>query len=447
MAQVDTGIYQNLLRPPKSVQEYDAEAQQAEGNKLGLLLQRGQYDQQQRGVADDAAYRDAVRGFGADSGANANMLRVRGLGKQAMDYEKSALDASKTSTEVANLKKTGAKTDGDLMDASLKRYRTGLDFIETPQGAASWLKAQYEDPALSALMNSRGTFEEAIKHIPQTPAEFDQWRQKVAMGIENYSKKLQEDRKQDENERNNKAHQVIASRNASTSEGQLGVAQGNLGLRQREFTHQQGKDAMGDGAKPPAGYRYTADGSLEAIPGGPADLKAQAVAQQKASGGSDVDVALSTLRDAYDRLETGGGITSTKNGMLGNLAASTSSSGIGQATGRAFGTNNQSARNDIAMSRPALLAAMMKATGMSAKQMDSNAELKLWLATATDPTLDIESNRRALANIERKYINGAQPAAAPKPTAPMGLKAGAVDGGYRFKGGNPADKSNWEKVK
>lgn len=232
MAQVDTGIYQNLLRPVKSVQEYDAEAQQAEGNKLGLLLQRGQYDAQQRGVADDAAYRDAVKGFGADSGANANMLRSRGLGKQAMDYEKSALEAGKTSAEVANLKKTGAKTDSDLMDASLKRYRTGLDFIETPQGAVKWLQAQYQDPALSALMNSRGPFEEAIKHIPQTPAEFDQWRQRVAMGIENYSKKLQEDRKQAENERNNKAQNGIAARNASTAEGQLGVARQRLATEQ-----------------------------------------------------------------------------------------------------------------------------------------------------------------------------------------------------------------------
>ena len=79
---------------------------------------------------------------------------------------------------------------------------------------------------------------------------------------------------------------------------------------------------------------------------------------------------------------------------------------MGQAFGKAFGTKNQSARNDIAMSRPALLAALMKATGMSAKQMDSNAELKLWLSTATDPTLDVEANRRALDNIERKFLSG-----------------------------------------
>lgn len=161
---------------------------------------------------------------------------------------------------------------------------------------------------------------------------------------------------------------------------------------------------QGAGSKPPVGYRFTADGSLEAIPGGPADAKAQALAQRQADGANDVDVALGTLRDAYSRLEEGGGITSTNKSSGANAAASIASSGVGQAAGRLFGTKNQSARNDIAMSRPGLLAAVMKATGMSAKQMDSNAELKLWLSTATDPTLDVESNRKALDNIERKYM-------------------------------------------
>jgi len=159
-------------------------------------------------------------------------------------------------------------------------------------------------------------------------------------------------------------------------------------------------------SKAPAGFRFTEDGNMEAIPGGPADLKAQAMAQRIADGSVDVDVAITGLRDAYDRLDKGGGITSTSNRPLTNLAASASSSDIGQGIGKMFGTANQSARNDIAMARPALLAALMKATGMSAKQMDSNAELKLWLSTATDPTLDVESNRKALANIEKKYMSG-----------------------------------------
>ena len=165
-------------------------------------------------------------------------------------------------------------------------------------------------------------------------------------------------------------------------------------------------------SKAPAGYSWGPVGSdgnptLVRIKGGPADLKATASEELKAAGATDVESAVTTLRDAYDRLEAGGGITSTKGGTLGNLGASASSSALGQGVGKMLGTQNQSARNDIAMTRPALLAALMKATGMSSKQMDSNAELKLWLATATDPTLDVESNRRALSAIERKYLGGA----------------------------------------
>jgi hypothetical protein len=181
----------------------------------------------------------------------------------------------------------------------------------------------------------------------------------------------------------------------------LGWANNSLSRQRFAFDQAGGTE----GGKPPAGYRWNIDRSgLEAIPGGPADQKAQAAAGIKAAGASDVDASIAVLRDAYDRLESGGGITSTKNDALSNASAALSSSGVGTTFGKTFGTNNQSARNDIAMSRPALLAAMMKATGMSAKQMDSNAELKMWMATATDPTLDVESNRRALANIERKYM-------------------------------------------
>ena len=191
------------------------------------------------------------------------------------------------------------------------------------------------------------------------------------------------------------------------------------------------------GGKPPTGYRYTANGDLEAIPGGPADAKAQALANQRASGSTDVAASIATLRDAYDRLEAGGGITSTKKGALSNVLAAGSSSTVGQMLGRAAGSKNQSARNDIAMSRPALLGALMKATGMSAKQMDSNAELKLWLATATDPTLDVESNRRALDALERKYMSGATPAGPATPaTVTSQAQYDALPAGTEYVDGN-----------
>lgn len=83
------------------------------------------------------------------------------------------------------------------------------------------------------------------------------------------------------------------------AQGQLGVSQANLGLaRQRlQFDQSQG------GSKPPAGYRFTADGkSLEAIPGGPADIKAgelgaKADARRTSQMGQAQSV-LDTIKDA-----------------------------------------------------------------------------------------------------------------------------------------------------
>lgn len=161
--------------------------------------------------------------------------------------------------------------------------------------------------------------------------------------------------------------------------------------------------------KPPAGYRWKQDGSLEAIPGGPTDRKAN----EQQAGKETVDNVVSSLRSAYESLEKGGGITSIAQGPLSNVTAAISRSGVGQTVGGALGTRNQKERDSIAQARPLLLQAIMKATGMSAKQMDSNAELKLYLATATDPTLTLEANREALDRIEQLYGSGAKPGAAP----------------------------------
>jgi len=74
--------------------------------------------------------------------------------------------------------------------------------------------------------------------------------------------------------------------------------------------------------------------------------------------------------------------------------------------GQMGGTFNQKSRDVISQARPLLLRSIMQATGMSAKNLDSNAELKLWLSTATDPTKGYEANMEALNNIAGKYGSG-----------------------------------------
>jgi hypothetical protein len=157
-----------------------------------------------------------------------------------------------------------------------------------------------------------------------------------------------------------------------------------------------GKDAA---EKAPMGYRFLPDGSLEPIKGGPADLKTQA----KAAGAGDVSLEIIKIKDSYDKLLEGGGITDPSLKVGSNIMGKVSSSAVGQTLGSTFGTRNQTERDKIAQTRPLLMGAIMKATGMSAKQIDSNAELKLWLSTATDPNKSYEANIAALQNIENLY--------------------------------------------
>ena len=167
-------------------------------------------------------------------------------------------------------------------------------------------------------------------------------------------------------------------------------------LGYQAYMKQVGKEPT---EKAPMGYRFLPDGSLEPIKGGPADMKTQA----KVAGAGDVSTETMKIKNSYDRLFTGGGITDPSLSKTQNLAARASSSAVGQAVGSAFGTQNATERDKIAQSRPLLMGAIMKATGMSAKQIDSNAELKLWLSTATDPNKSYEANMEALQNIENLY--------------------------------------------
>lgn len=153
---------------------------------------------------------------------------------------------------------------------------------------------------------------------------------------------------------------------------------------------------------------------LESKPSEKQLAQEESVAKSK----QDASETIAQLRDSYGQLKAGGGITSTANGALDNMKAAASASSIGQTVGGMLGTKNQSQRNTIAQMRPLLMTQVMRAMGITAKQLDSNAELKLWLSAATDPTMDHETNMRALDNLENLIGGGSkkQPTAGGVPT-------------------------------
>jgi hypothetical protein len=120
-------------------------------------------------------------------------------------------------------------------------------------------------------------------------------------------------------------------------------------------------------------------------------------------GKKSVNRVLGNLYSEYTNLVKTGGITDTRQSVEENISARTGASAVGQLTGSFTGSEAQSFRDSIEQTRPLLLTAIMKATGLSATQLNSNVELQTYLKTATDPKVSIQSNVKALNNISTMF--------------------------------------------
>lgn len=195
-------------------------------------------------------------------------------------------------------------------------------------------------------------------------------------------------------------------------------------------------DARAAKGTAPAGYRWAAGGELEPIPGGPVTAKTTDQQQRMNDATSVVDL----LGEAMPLLDTS---TNSYGGAAYDQAA------------RVFGKSTAGAQSaaQLKVIGGQLIAKQPKMTG---PQSDKDVQLYREMAGQIgDPTLPAET-RKAAANVilklNQKYISdNTKPAGVPArkdlpQNPPAGPKPGAVQNGFRFKGGNPSDKSNWEKA-
>jgi hypothetical protein len=131
--------------------------------------------------------------------------------------------------------------------------------------------------------------------------------------------------------------------------------------------------------------------------------KAQEKIDTKNQAKQQLSDIVGQLKTSYDTLLEGGGITSTTTGGRENIGAKIGTSAVGQFMGSALGTKNQEQRQVIEQTRPLLLNLIKEATGMSASQMNSNAEMQMYLKAATDPKLSYEANVTALQNLDKTF--------------------------------------------
>ena len=194
-----------------------------------------------------------------------------------------------------------------------------------------------------------------------------------------------------------KLHQEYQDTMAKIAGGNLGVAQGNLAVNQYNATKPVYSEASGGFVTPPTAKNPTS--TIIPLSNPEATTKGQVVTKGK---GLVSDVA-TDMATAYGVLKELKGIKSQSNAPSENVSAALQSSTIGQIGGSLLGTKEQDARDVIMSQRPILVQGIVKATGMTASQINSNQELKNLLDAATDPSKGYETNIKTLNKINKRF--------------------------------------------
>ncbi len=74
-----------------------------------------------------------------------------------------------------------------LQNAVSKQFKDQLVKVNDYDSAVNWLKSQYQNPVLGPIV-SQEPFDSAVQQIPKDPVAFQDWKNKNALGIEEYIK-------------------------------------------------------------------------------------------------------------------------------------------------------------------------------------------------------------------------------------------------------------------
>ncbi|MFC5550719.1 hypothetical protein [Massilia aerilata] len=227
--------------------------------KQGVDAGAQQAAEYQRGLAGESKLAQLLSGGGTPDQVAADLARA-GYAKQALAYTKQQQDLSKTGADISHLNaqtgKLKAETttaDYDLREKKRQKAVTDIASFTSPEQALASLSLheQAGDLAPEAAAAVRAT-------IPQNPADFPKWQIGMLQRImtpENVMKQLAPDAN------------TVANNAASRANNAATVA---ATIRGQNLTDARAREQLAQG-KVPSGYRANSDGTLVAIPGGPAD--------------------------------------------------------------------------------------------------------------------------------------------------------------------------------
>lgn len=128
--------------------------------------------------------------------------------------------------------------------------------------------------------------------------------------------------------------------------------------------------------------------------------------QSKEKGLKNFDAILSQLYADLDELSANNLVPSEDASVIDNILNYISGTEAGQEYQKAIGSRKSTLEETSKSMRLRLMQAVMQATGMSSKQIDSNAELKAMLDSFGSPTATAQARRAILDNIHQSFGAG-----------------------------------------
>jgi hypothetical protein len=391
---------------------------------------------------------------GLVQGQEAQRVNALAQQKMAQEQEFNALRMQQTRGAISEQER---KVKAQAAAQKTGMFRERLLRASDPNSVRELIKMQYADPDVGALLSQTGTLEQALKEVPDDPVQFERYRQQEAMGMAEWIKSQQPKVTPTGDVYDPASRTFIRKPQVERAPAAPGAPVAVMGpdgkpryvnredaIGMTPFTPAAVKLMGGGGGKAapvgkaPPGYRFTPEGDLEAIPGGPAAAKLGDAAAKKEEGTTQATNILDSLEAAYTDLESRKAIPSEKRNAVSNTLASISASAPGQIAERTIGTKSQTQRDIIASSRLQLLNAIKGATGMSSQQLNSNVELTTWLNSLTDPSRSIETNREILQNVRRFIDSGGTYSAKKKDGAAPAAGAAAL---------SPAEQAELEQLR
>lgn len=182
----DASIYQNFLRPPKTIQEYDAEAQQQEQNALALQQGRMQMAALRQQQADDQGLRNYLAG-GADLSTpqgQAGLYQVapKAAGGILKTQAEIAKENAQTGLYGAQTQEVNQKTAVSQFDLHRKQIEHGVMALVASPTAQAASQAINE-----GVTSGKWTMQEAqaLQQSLQSEPDYQKWRNAQMMQLLN----------------------------------------------------------------------------------------------------------------------------------------------------------------------------------------------------------------------------------------------------------------------